>query len=1100
MPLAAKLFNQVNSAIRNRGRTYFSQGFVRIGEVAELYVHAKVRGQGRYDVGLTLKEDALVVRCTCHYFERNDEVCKHIWATILAADEHNYPSAASSKPELHLLLDGVEPQEPVEEEPEPPAPLKIIPFPVKHEVQPVPSWKQKLARVQAVMMSVDNASADVWTAGRELCYIIDAQESTQSGKGLVVYLAHRERKRNGEWGKLKTSGLNIRDISAIPELADRQLVALLRGGEVGPRYSYYSYANGVNDQCFTINPVQQEVLLPMLCATGRCHLRANAADQEMSVIQWDGSAEWELWLEIRHLENEKLYVLDASLRRGDARMTIQEPVLFTGGAVFTRKLAARLNDFGGLYWIPLLREDGGLRVPEAQRDELLEQLFACPSLPKLDIPPELHFETTQPAPRPRITIKQSDPEWNPDKLEGELWFDYDGIIIPANSKKGIFQKERRRRVERDLVVERAAASRLIQLGFKSVQSYRHEKPVLELNVKKLPHVVGALLKEQWHVEAEGKLYRRSGAMRLEVTSGIDWFELHGGVQFDGAGATFPALLAALKRGENMVRLDDGSFGMLPEEWLQRMSAFVGLGKMSGGHLKFSKSQVGFLDALLMAEPEATCDATFTQIRDELRSFEAVESIEPPPGFRGTLRNYQREGLGWFQFLQRFGFGGCLADDMGLGKTVQVLALLESRRVLRTTDQKEIGPSLVVVPKSLVFNWMAEATRFAPNLKILDHTGIDRTRGTTHFAEYDVVLTTYGTLRNEAAEFKDFFFDYVILDEAQAVKNGSTESAKAVRLLKGKHRLALSGTPIENHIGELWSLFEFLNPGMLGTASVFTSCGAGARDVTPEARTLLARALRPFILRRTKDQVAQDLPKKLEQTLYCELEPEQRKVYNELRDHYRASLLPSIERDGMNKSKILILEALLRLRQAACHPGLIDKSQTHLPSAKLDVLLPQLAEVLEEGHKVLVFSQFTSLLSIVRERLDKDKTVYEYLDGKTSMPDRASRVERFQTDPDCKLFLISLKAGGLGLNLTAAEYVYLLDPWWNPAVEAQAIDRAHRIGQTRPVFACRLIARDTVEEKVLELQQSKRNLADAIINADNSLIRNLGREELELLLS
>jgi SNF2 family DNA or RNA helicase len=346
--------------------------------------------------------------------------------------------------------------------------------------------------------------------------------------------------------------------------------------------------------------------------------------------------------------------------------------------------------------------------------------------------------------------------------------------------------------------------------------------------------------------------------------------------------------------------------------------------------------------------------------------------------------------------------------------------------------------------------------------------------------------------------KDVRFDYAVLDEAQAIKNASSESAKAARLIQADHRLALSGTPVQNHLGELWSLFEFLNPGMMGAAGVFRDLTAGAAGSDPAARDALARALRPFILRRTKEQVARDLPEKLEQTVFCELEAEQRKLYNELRDHYRSSLLDRIAKEGMNKAKIMVLEALLRLRQAACHPGLIDKKNAGGGSAKLDALMGHIADVLDEGHKVLVFSQFTSFLAIVRKHLDDAKTTYEYLDGKTR--DRQARVERFQNDPDCKLFLISLKAGGLGLNLTAAEYVFLLDPWWNPAVEAQAIDRAHRIGQTQRVFAYRLIAKDTVEEKVLQLQQSKKELADAIINADNSLIRSLKREDLEMLLS
>jgi SNF2 family DNA or RNA helicase len=608
-------------------------------------------------------------------------------------------------------------------------------------------------------------------------------------------------------------------------------------------------------------------------------------------------------------------------------------------------------------------------------------------------------------------------------------------------------------------------------------------------------VVRTLLGAGWHIEAEGKVFRRPGAFRMEVASGVDWFELHGEVQYGDTSAGLPELLEAARRGDALVRLGDGTYGTLPEEWLVRIGTLAAMGSAEDGHIRFRRSQAGLLDALLATQPEASCDATFTRVREELRTFDGVAAGEQPAGFVGHLRDYQREGVGWMEFLRRFSFGGCLADDMGVGKTAQVLAMLETRRALRQAGEP-LGPSLVVVPKSLVFNWKQEAERFTPQLRILDYTGTGRAAG--ELKRHDVVLTTYGTLRRDAVRLKDVEFDYLVLDEAQAIKNAGTESAKAVRLLRGAHRLALSGTPVENHLGELWSLFEFLNPGMLGAASVFKLAGGAARNPSEETRQLLAHALRPFLLRRTKAQVASELPAKTEQTVYCEMEPAQRKLYDELRQHYRNSLLRRVETVGLGKSKMHVLEALLRLRQAACHPGLLDPKRLGEGSAKLDVLLDQLSEVLEEGHKALVFSQFTSLLAIVRDRLDKRGVTYEYLDGATR--DRQSHVERFQNDPECRLFLISLKAGGLGLNLTAAEYVFLLDPWWNPAVEAQAVDRAHRIGQTRQVFAYRLIARDTVEEKVLELQQTKRNLADAILGAENSIMRNLRREDLELLLS
>jgi SNF2 family DNA or RNA helicase len=426
-----------------------------------------------------------------------------------------------------------------------------------------------------------------------------------------------------------------------------------------------------------------------------------------------------------------------------------------------------------------------------------------------------------------------------------------------------------------------------------------------------------------------------------------------------------------------------------------------------------------------------------------------------------------------------------------------LALLESRRTRKLNPNEKRCPSIVVVPKSLVFNWIEEAARFTPGLRVRNFTGIERGDSHAESQEYDLLITTYGTLRRDVVKLKDTQFDYAILDESQAIKNAGSQAAKACRLINATYRLAMSGTPIENHLGELWSLFEFLNPGMLGRSGAFASL-ARTNENDHDSMQLLARAVRPFLLRRTKEQVLTELPEKMEQTLTCEMSSSERQAYDDLRDYYRAELTKTVKAKGMARSKIHVLEALLRLRQAACHPGLLDKRKIDQGSSKLEALLEHVQEVIEDGHKALVFSQFTSLLAIVRFHLDKLGVVYEYLDGQTH--NRGEKVKRFQDDAACPLFLISLKAGGHGLNLTAADYVFILDPWWNPAVEAQAVDRAHRIGQTRRVFAYRLIARGTVEEKILELQKSKRDLAEAIVSADNSLIRNLTAEDLELLLS
>jgi superfamily II DNA or RNA helicase len=1140
MILTSHVARQVAGDVQRRGRQYYASGAVKILDGNERSVRALVQGTEQYEVRLTREGKRLKIWCTCPFYQDRLDPCKHIWATLLACEHRGLLLGYGGSGRLQLIDDEEAFYEWQEQkgwaaDPEAwnasdneewndrrgsadpagrdyaywqPKPKRRSRRSAKRAAR-VASWKKRLAGLRGEMQRDEAPGNEAWPAGREILYVVDVAETLES-HGLTIELASRQRKKNGDWGKPKTQRIPSEQIDKLPDPEDRRLLALLVGArEERPYYYGYSYPDPYYDSAacrYRLTEPMLEMLVPGICRTGRCFLRRSPQDLELAPLHWDEGEPWEFWLRLTRGGSGKHYLVQGDLRREEEHLALAQPVLLIqGGLIFTGERVARLRDFGAFEWISLLRKQRPLTVPVEQQGDLLKELLELPRLPRLDLPEELRFEELALTPQPRLKVRAPDRyQWGPERLRGELSFAYEDAVVPHSKPgRGIYQADQKRLILRDEAAERAAAERLEQLGFRfASSSSRHE---WQLAPRNLPGVVRALLEAGWHLEAEGKLYRQPGAIHIEVSSGIDWFELHGTVEFGDKAAKLPELLAALKHGETTVQLDDGTFGMLPEAWLKKYGLLAGLGTAEDDHLRFRRSQVGLLDALLASQPEATCDAVFGQVRDELRRFEGIERADPPADFVGQLRGYQQDGLGWLSFLQKFGFGGCLADDMGLGKTIQVLALLESRRALKA-DQAPArngahpgpGPSLVVVPRSLVFNWKQEAARFTPNLRVLDHTGASRSKAGEHFEDFDVVLTTYGTLRRDALLFKDLRFDYCILDEAQAIKNASSESAKAARLLKGDYRLALSGTPVENHLGELWSLFEFLNPGMLGSASVFRLGGAGARNPDEETRSLLARALRPFILRRTKDQVAKDLPQKSEQTIYCELEPAQRKLYDELREHYRQTLLGRIEREGINKSKIQILEALLRLRQAACHPGLIDKKKAVESSAKLDTLLPQVTEVLDEGHKALVFSQFTSLLAIVRNRLDAEGIPYEYLDGRTR--DRASRVERFQNDPECKLFLISLKAGGLGLNLTAAEYVFLLDPWWNPAVEAQAIDRTHRIGQTRPVFAYRLIARDTVEEKVLELQQCKRALADAIINADNSLIRNLGREDLELLLS
>jgi superfamily II DNA or RNA helicase len=885
--------------------------------------------------------------------------------------------------------------------------------------------------------------------------------------------------------------------------------------------------------------------LAMLCETGRLVLQPEPRRNPDLVVPlvWDGGRPWEFALvlepddvgssraetvadmaaEGRPLPRPSRATLRGMLVRGSERKDLKTPraILRSGLIVFEDRLA-RLAVTGTGGWLDQFERRGPIECSGAQVDGLIDRLALVADLPRLELPGWTGWRIESGAPRPKLVLDDSpaisldaddEPPTSDDDggrparlprrraaprvhLAGRIWFDYAGILVAADEPAGgATDAVRRILVRRDRAAERDAIAMLPRYGGTAPRSDAADAGHhVEIARARLDASVSQLAAAGWTVEVSGRRYRPAGSVAWNVTSGIDWFELSAAIDFGGVTADLPALLEALAKGSRSVELSDGSLGILPESLAAQIEPMALLAQKHDGRLRYGRIQMALLDALLAGQPQSHVDEAFERIRDELSRGERPEAEDEPEGFQGTLRHYQREGLGWLTFLERLGLGGCLADDMGLGKTIQVLAMFVRRQSLLTAGGIVHRPSLVIVPKSLVFNWIEEARKFAPSLRVLNYTGNARIGEAAALADHDIILTTYGTLRRDIINHREIEFDYVVLDEAQSIKNAASQAAKACRLLRARHRLALTGTPVENHIGELWSIFEFLNPGQLGSATRLKRFLAGGRT----SSEVVARAVRPYLLRRTKTQVLSDLPEKTEQTLFCELGEEQRKAYDELREHYRLELAGRIGRMGIGRSRIAVLEALLRLRQTACHPGLVDPARIDEPAAKLDTLLEQLSEVIDEGHKVLVFSQFTSFLSIVRRRLDERSITYEYLDGKTT--DRQSRVQRFQEDTDCRLFLVSLKAGGQGLNLTAADYIYILDPWWNPAVEAQAVDRAHRIGQTRRVFAYRLIARDTVEEKIVALQERKRELAESSVRADESMVSSRTAEDVEMLLS
>lgn len=634
------------------------------------------------------------------------------------------------------------------------------------------------------------------------------------------------------------------------------------------------------------------------------------------------------------------------------------------------------------------------------------------------------------------------------------------------------------------------------------QFYIHSKNVLKSSWS--PNFNAKM--QEWDVELLGydnlknlRVSRHAPEARISISSNIDWFETTLNIAFGDQTVTISDVKKALSRKENFVKLPDGTIGILPEQMLQKFTLLTKMGEVDGNKLKVKKIHFSILDELLTEVDEESLQEELEAKKETLDRIidNDYTNIQAPEQLKSILRPYQLAGFQWLMFLKEAGWGGILADDMGLGKTVQTLSWLYHYK-----SQHPNARFLVVCPTTLTYNWEKEIQKFTPDMRALIHHGPKRAATAAAFNEVDVIITSYGTIRSDIKMFAEMEFDYVVLDESQAIKNPKSLATKAVSLLNAKYRLALSGTPIQNNTFDLYAQMNFLNPGMLGSRDFFMNEFAVPIDKFQEkdAKEQLRKLVYPFMLRRTKDQVAQDLPEKTETVLYCEMGKEQRKIYEAYRSSYQSKILGMIDEQGMQKSQFHILQGLTRLRQICDSPAIIndaEKFENH--SVKLEELTRELVEN-TGNHKALVFSQFLGMLGLIREALTAQNIPFVYFDGSTASADREKAIQQFQENEDCKVFLISLKAGGVGLNLTAADYVYIVDPWWNPAVEQQAIDRTHRIGQTKSVFAYRFICKDTIEEKMLLLQERKRLLAEDLITDDSAIMKRLTRDDIAFLFS
>lgn len=1060
----------------------------------------------------------IFINCPCREFSASN-ACSHLWSVILTIDQQQRRDLAK------FMLESF-------------------------GVKPPKDWRNVIHKIQktqeAQQFRRPTAPIKKKRSSREIVYVIETEKPVVRGQtGFSLSVMTGQRRADGGWHALRKLKVNRELIGGLVDPVDQQALKFLRGAS--------DFFEEVDTNEFELERNWDPDLIASLIQSKRfCWARwlrtkegsihpisrggfATPGEIGVELTETDGAGSPATFAAFVKLATPVAPADPSALASQEAveevldNQSIQalsrDGIVLANDSIYIVK-----NPEAVAVWYGC-RENPDAEVSSQERESFLEKLSTLGGIVDVRLPASWEVtEQTAIVPRGELRLKKNDYQKD---FYAELFITYDQIKYHFSDQRlNTYDAATKRWFRRN----KEAESRLIEAIEELPVEFTRGDALVSWDLKfpegQLLDVIKYLADQNWRVLLEGLPIRTPSRVAIVVESGQDWFDVSTELEFDGQSIALPELLTALKQKQHFIKLADGSRGQLPDEIIARYASLSSLGRQVDGVLRFQNTQAAMLDAMLDAQEYVSFDEQFLKVRKRLDSFKGVKPKTPPKTFVGTLREYQREGLGWLHFLCEYGFGGCLADDMGLGKTVQVLGMLEKRRTRRVPSGQsslvsvpeskaaagestraapvvhtEImaaaarckrRPSIVVVPKSLIFNWIEEAEKFTPKLFFFNYTGTGRKQRLSKCDSFDVLITTYGTLRKDIVDLANIHFDYAILDESQAIKNASAQVAKASQLIVADHRLAMTGTPVENHLGELWSLFEFLNPGMLGASGKFeklTRIGKSSEKESQVMTRALVRALQPFVLRRTKEQVLEDLPAKTEQTLFCDMTPVQRKKYEELKKFYQVKLKKKVDTEGIGKTKIHVLEALLRLRQAACDPRLLDKDNK--PGAKLELLQQQIEEVVAEGHKVLVFSQFTSLLTLVREQFDAGKIRYEYLDGQTS--DRQAPVARFQNAPSVSAFLISLKAGGHGLNLTAADYVFLLDPWWNPAVEAQAIDRAHRMGQTRPVIAYRMICRDTVEEKIVELQKSKRELADSIIQADESTLQSLTAEDIQMLL-
>ncbi len=1030
------------NTIYNRGVSYFRAGLVSIEQFNEDGLVATVYGSDDYCVEIEFHHDYWDMSCDCPYWDD----CKHMVAVLLQAQKmlkENRTAPAEKKAK---------------------------------------TWKQQFDAVLQNRSEDIKISEPKWKLGFTLKTLYNGWEL--SAKKFY-------NKKDGSLGRYEDydnwSQAHVSGSSAAFRVLD-MLTTLERHSHYGGYY--YSSSSYAADLQYGqhVGP-----LFDLLQDCDLYYLERGVL-QPLTVHD-DGCR-----IEFSYEETNDTFTLRPSVILNDEKLTDLQQI-----AVLSRKPAYVLHGLNlfkvnnmddAELLLPFLRNTSAIEIPKPEFGDFVSTVYArLRTRTNLPLPATVRQETIS-----DITAKQIVLQEEPDQLRIMMQFKYGdhNILWEDDRETLVFAEDNAvTTIKRDTAAEAAAEQILKEMRTKKLdQGWRVlDSRAMNWLFKNIP----ILLEQGFEILGRENLKKykvrtSTPNVNVGISSDLDWFDINLDITVEGVQLSLKELKKSLRSKSRYVKLVDNSMAHLPEDWFDRFRHLFHFAEVEEKSLKTSSLQAVMLDALFEQAQDKNVDTGFQKRLELLQQFDQIDKQALPAHFHGELRPYQKAGFDWLYFLKDYKFGGCLADDMGLGKTIQALALLQK--------EKELGvdyPSLVVCPTSVVYNWQKEAERFTPQLRTLIHTGIDRDKSENAFANVDVVFTTYGIMMRDFDLLQHTTFHYLVLDESQKIKNPHSQSAYVACHLKSDHRLVLTGTPVENNTLELWSQFQFINPGLLGTLHYFRSAFANPIEKYKNEDTaeLLQRIVYPFILRRTKEMVAQDLPEKNEQTLLCELSESQKKSYTTWRDAFRAKILKLIDEQGLDKSKMNVLEGLTKLRQIANHPALIDPNIEE-DSGKFEVLFDLVEDVVGEGHKLLIFSQFVKMLTLVRARFDKLGIAYEYLDGRTR--NRQDKVDNFQNNENVRAFLISLKAGGVGLNLTAADYVIHIDPWWNPAVEMQATDRAHRIGQDKNVFVYKLITKDTVEEKIVELQERKKKLVSELVTTESGFFKNLERQDVEVLFS